>query len=154
METHVKVLATINAIVSALFALVGAGAFFFMMLMGFSHASLGTRSTPDPDWVQNLWLLLTVGFLVMLLVEGGWFISSIALWRRRPWARKATLTFVVIHSIAPLLGLLTGRIEEMTGASLLYISLLVYSLVVLLSAKCKALFAAPSLPSSHMSNEG
>ncbi|HEU5074563.1 MAG TPA: hypothetical protein VFU02_10325 [Polyangiaceae bacterium] len=125
MVTHVKVLAVLYLVLSALGVL---GALLMMMIFGVAASSVGMSGDPDAAAALPIIGLVGTGFVIFLLVVSvpglvlGW-----GLLKLKPWARILGIVLCAINLINVPLGTILG----------------VYGLWVLLNAETERLFSSP-----------
>ena len=125
MLTHVKVLAVLYLVLSALGVL---GALFMMMMFGVAAGSVGLSGDPDAAMAAPIITLIGSGFVIFLLIVSipglvlGWGLLQL-----KPWARILGIVLCAINLINIPIGTLLGA----------------YGLWVLLNAETERLFNSP-----------
>lgn len=126
MLTHVKVLAVLYLVLSALGVL---GALMMMMIFGVAATSVGVSGDPDAVTALPIIGLVGTGFVIFLLAVSlpglvlGW-----GLLKLKPWARILGIVLCAINLINIPFGTILGA----------------YGLWVLLNAETERLFSSPA----------
>lgn len=124
MLTHVKVLAVLYLVLSALGVL---GALFMMMMFGVAAGSVGLSGDPDAAMAAPIITLIGSGFVIFLLIVSipglvlGWGLLQL-----KPWARILGIVLCAINLINIPIGTVLGA----------------YGLWVLLNAETERLFSS------------
>lgn len=130
MLTHVKVLAVLYLVLSALGVL---GALMMMMIFGVAATSVGVSGDPDAVTALPIIGLVGTGFVIFLLAVSlpglvlGW-----GLLKLKPWARILGIVLCAINLINIPFGTILGA----------------YGLWVLLNAETERLFSSPAAASA------